>query len=136
MDQLLVAGFSKACAFPGCSAVLPDDGRCDRRKRASVPQDERLALVGDADRFHVAGFGARRFQRAARADLDGGPDFVGIVLDPSRMRVVLGDLLVTLAPHLTVEANGDCRRPGRALVQTQDDFADVGFQVRLRLPVE
>jgi len=83
-----------------------------------------------------AGFGARRFQRAARADLDGGPDLVGIVLHPSRMRVVLGDLLVTLAPHLTVEADGDCRRPGRALVQTQDDFADVGFQVRLRLPVE
>jgi hypothetical protein len=58
------------------------------------------------------------------------------VLDPTGPRVVLRDLAVTLAADLAVETDGDRGGAGRSLVEAQDDFADVGFQVRFRLPVE
>ena len=46
-------------------------------------------------------------------------------------------LLVSLAAYLAIGPDRDCRRPGRAFVEAQDDLIDCsGFQVRLRLPVE
>jgi hypothetical protein len=39
------------------------------------------------------------------------------MLHPAWSRVVLGDLLVSLAPNLTVKADGDRGRAGGALVE-------------------
>ena len=59
------------------------------------------------------------------------------MLDPAWARVVLRDLLVTLAANLAIVADRDRSRAGGPFVEAQDDFADrSGFQVRLRLPVE
>jgi hypothetical protein len=59
-----------------------------------------------------------------RRALHGGPDFVWVVLDPTGLWVVLGDLAITLPSDLSVEADRDRGRAGRALVQAQDDSAN------------
>jgi hypothetical protein len=51
--------------------------------------------------------------------LDGGPDLIGVVLDPTRPRVVLRDLGVAAAADLArpvIGADDDRRRAGRAFV--------------------
>jgi hypothetical protein len=60
--------------------------------RATLPGDDRLALVGDAD-------GARDLapERLPRRGERRLPDFLGIVLDPPRLGVVLADLAVAAA---------------------------------------
>ena len=49
---------------------------------------------------------------------------------------MLGDLRVPRTRDDAVRPDSDGGGAGGALVEAQDDFADVGFQVRLRLPVE
>ena len=70
----------------------------------AVPQDQGLPLIGDPDRTHVARVDARSVERELRAGLDGGPDLVWVVLHPTRTRVVLRDLAVSLAAHFAIGA--------------------------------
>jgi hypothetical protein len=71
------------------------------------------------------------------AGLDGGPDFAGVVFDPTGPRIVLRDFLVALADDFPIRADRDGGRTGRPFVEAQNDLADIsGFQVRFRLPVE
>jgi len=136
---LLVAGFAQPPAIVGGAAVLPDDRGRDGLERAPVPQHERFSLVGDADRAHMACRHACRPQSLSRARLHRRPDLVGVVLDPARPGVMLRDLGVALAENiagLITGANYDRGSAGRAFVQAQDDWDDVRFQTRLRLPVE
>ena len=116
-DACLMASLAQPRALVGRAAILPDDCGCDRLQSPAVPEHQRLALVGDAYRSHVAWFCVGSFEGAPCARLHGGPDLVGIVLDPTRTRVPLGDLLVALALNLTVQTNSDCGRAGRALVE-------------------
>ena len=68
--------------------VLPDDGVADRSPRGPVPDDGRLALVGDADRGDAAGAAGvgpaspeRWLPITSRVF---PPDLGGVVLDPAR----------------------------------------------------
>src|SRR5437660_1080825 len=108
---------SRTCFSPCRPTVLPDDRRRDWLERSAIPHHERLALVGDAHRTDIARACARRIERALCAHLDRRPDLVRVVLHPSRTRVVLGDLLVTLAANLAIESDGDGSRAGGALVE-------------------
>ena len=49
-DALLVALVAQALADGGRTPVLPDDRAPGRAERLAVPEQDRLALVGDADR--------------------------------------------------------------------------------------
>ena len=53
-DLRLLAAGAMLGADPGAAPALPDDRRGDRFERSPVEDDERLALVGDADRGRVA----------------------------------------------------------------------------------
>ena len=75
----------------GGAAVLPDDRVVDGLA-VLVPDDRCLALVGDADRGDVVEVGAGVLQRCAGSLELGFPDLVGVVLDPSGVRVVLLEL--------------------------------------------
>src|ERR1700737_1885576 len=59
-------------------AVLPDDRIMDRTTGRALPQNRRLALVGDADRGDRAFCGGDHFT-ARRGDAS--PDLFGIVFD-------------------------------------------------------
>ena len=91
-----------------CARVLPHDGVVKRRARARIPDGGGLALVGDADGREVA-----RPQVGAAEGLDGhtdlgGPDFLGVVLDPAGLGEELGVLLLGDGPDgaLLVEDDG------------------------------
>jgi hypothetical protein len=59
------------------------------------------------------------------------------MLDPARLRIMLRDLAIAVAPNLAVGPDDDRGGAGGPLVETQDDGCDVAaFQVRFRLPVE
>ena len=70
--------------------------RCRRPAGATVPHDDGLALVGDADRGDRFG---RASATAARPSVagDGLPDLVGVVFDPAGLGEVLGELAVRRA---------------------------------------
>ena len=129
---LFMARLAESRALAGRAAVLPDDCGRDGFERLPVPQHKGLALVGDPDRRDVRRPRARTLQRLVRARLHRGPDLVGVMLDPPRSRVVLGDLRVTLAPHTAVESHRHGGRAGGALVEAEDYF---GCQVRFSRPV-
>ena len=95
-DPVLVALVAQARADVGGTPVLPDDRAPRRAEGLAVPQQDRLALVGDADR--PAARAASYLLSGAAGGLEGRlPDLLGRVLDPARLREVLGELLVARA---------------------------------------
>src|SRR4029077_13665758 len=105
----------------GRAPVLPHDRGGDRLQRLTVPEDERLALVGDPDRADVGVVRARGLQRLLRARLHRLPDLGRVVLDPTWSRKVLRDLVVALAAHLAgprVDPDHDGGGSGRAFVES------------------
>ncbi len=102
------------------AAVLPDDGAVQRSTGRSVEGDDGLTLVGDADGGDrvtgLAQAGAHLAQRLG----DGVPDLVGIVLDPSGPREILGQLAVGDVGHSRPFVDGDGPHAGRAGVNCDD----------------
>jgi hypothetical protein len=98
------------------ATALPDDRAVDGLARLAVPEDRRLALVGDADRGDLprgdAALGQRRVERAEH----GRPDLVGLVLDPTRLRVVLRKLTVLASENGELSIQDDDGRSRRPLV--------------------
>src|SRR6266446_5013800 len=105
----------------GGAAALPDDGAMERRAGGAVPDDRRLALVGDADGGEVVSGDARRAQRLPRRALDGRPEVLGIVLHPARPRIVLRDFRVAARAHGAFGVDDECRRAGRPLVEREHE---------------
>src|SRR4051812_45526105 len=91
-DARLVAGLAQPVTDVGGAPVLPDDRAAGGGKGLAVPQHRRLALVRDADgrRWLDIGDGERLPARRQRCL----PDLLRLVLDPARLREVLGELLV------------------------------------------
>ena len=86
---VLVTRLAQPAALLGGAPVLPHDGAGTRLQRPAVPHDERLALVRDADRAHIARLRAGGVQRLRGRVLDDAPDLVCVVLHPSRLREML-----------------------------------------------
>jgi len=93
----------------------------ERTAVAPVPEDERLALVGDPHRPDVRCGRAGGLQCVAGRAQHGLPDLLRVVLDPTRPRVVLGDLPVALAAWFTILADRNDSGPGGALVEGEYD---------------
>ena len=102
----------------GRAAALPDDGVGHGPAGLPVPDDRRLALVGDAD-------GGDRPAGDRREDLldgpvDAPPDLLGIVLDPAGPGEILGEFLVGGGDRPAALVEDDGPAAGRALVDGQD----------------
>src|SRR5215470_953012 len=63
--------------------ALPDDSVVNRLSARAIPDDGRLALVGDADGGDVFGSDAGLRERFARAVELRTPDVFGVVFDPA-----------------------------------------------------
>ena len=100
--------------------VLPDDRIVDRLARYAIPDDCRLALVGDADAGNILGAGAGLRHRFPHGCDDSRPDVLGIVLDPSWRRIDLPQLLLRGGDRgeLCIEHDGACR--GGALIDSDE----------------
>jgi hypothetical protein len=89
-----MAMLNELVAAVGSTAVLPYDSPVQGFSGSSVPNDDGLTLVGNTNAgdtlariLAVPGYVRERL-------LDCGPDFAGVVLDPARARVVLGEFSV------------------------------------------
>src|SRR2546430_3499777 len=101
-------------------SALPDDRAVDGRSRCTIPEDGRLALVGDPDRRHLGATDARLRERGPRRALDRRPDLLGIVLDPARLREILRQLGVAAGEDAAVGIDDQRRRASRALVEGEN----------------
>ena len=123
-------GEASRCQFvaqAGSAPVLPDDGAVQRLAAGAVPEDRRLALVGDADGGDLC---CRNAVVAQHCTGDGKlrlPDFIGIVFDPAGLRVMLGDFLLrdAMSAALTVEQDG--AGAGGALVECENELVGTSF---------
>ncbi len=100
--------------------VLPNDGRMHRLSRRPIPDDHGFALIGDPDGGHIAGTRARLAQHF---DGDGhlaGQDLHRVVLNPSRLRIVLLELLLRHGRDRAGLVKQYGAGTGRTLVQGKD----------------
>src|SRR5690606_16909891 len=80
----VLAGVAAELTAQGVGAgVLPDDGVVDRLAGGLVPQQGRLALVGDADGLHLVLGDAGLGEGAGDHRLHVRPDLHRVVLDPA-----------------------------------------------------
>ena len=122
-DELLPAGLAQLVAAAGGAAVLPDDRPVQRLAAVAVPGHDRLALVGDPDAGQPAAVDAGRVERLARDRARDVPDLGDVVLDPARLREVLGELAVGAADQLSLEVEHEAGRAGRSLVDREQHQA-------------
>jgi hypothetical protein len=118
-DQLGVAGPVKFRANVGGSPILPDDCIVDRLTGLAVPDQRRLALVGDSDCRNSLG-AANFLDRLARGLQRCAPKVFRIVLDPAGMRIDLGEFHLRRGDRARalIEYDRTCR--SGALIDDED----------------
>ena len=85
-DEVFVPVALQSIAVVGRAPVLPHDRVVDGSAGLSIPDDRRLALVGDADGRDISWAQVRASERLGGDGDLCGPDLIGIVLDPARTR--------------------------------------------------
>src|SRR6185437_9187501 len=98
--------------------VLPDNGAPNGGARRPVPEQDRLALVGHADR---CGHGASRGDGLARCLERAANEILRVVLHPPRLREVLWDLPISSTRDATIHPAHEASRAGGALINRQDE---------------
>src|SRR5690606_11060558 len=105
------------------STILPYDRALHRAPRPTLPEQCGLALIGDADRGDIAPAQARVSERARDGSERALPQLFRLVLDPTRLRKVLCELLRMPSQGGPVEAQHQRRGAGRPLIQRQNVFS-------------
>src|SRR6185503_3053592 len=119
-DRRLVAVRLQALALRRRPPVLPHDGAVDGAPGAAVPEHDRLALVGDAERDDVLRADARAPARLAQHAERDAPDLLRVVLDPAGLRVVLPELGVRAPDDAPRAVEDEDRRPRGPLIDGDD----------------
>ena len=92
LDGLTHASFAQRSANRLGTAVLPDDGVMNGGASLAVPHHRGFTLVGDAHGADIARSQAGLGQRFLGGAQLGAPDLAGVMLDPARAWVDLGQL--------------------------------------------
>jgi hypothetical protein len=93
-----VASFPERGTGVGGAAILPHDRARQRLAAQLVPRHRRFALVGDADRGDPSHIANLR-HNVARAGQRALPYLGGVMLDPTRLRIILRDLSLLRGEH-------------------------------------
>ncbi len=118
-DARFIAFVFQPRAEIGGAAVLPDDGAMHGSAGCALPQQRRLALIGDADADNIARCGIG-FAQCVPARRDGRrPKIFRIVLDLAVGRKVLGKFLLRDGGNRRVGAKQHGPRRCRALIDGQ-----------------
>src|SRR5262245_4439163 len=86
---------------------------------ALIPQETRLALVGDADGGNIPRLELGGRERLARRLHAGAPNVLGVVLDPAGRRIMLGELPLPRPECIEARAEHDSAARRGALVDCQ-----------------
>jgi hypothetical protein len=118
-EERLVTGGAKLFAQRRGAPVLPDDGAMHRAPGGALPQQRRLALVGDADGNDIARAGIGVAQHGAAGGKRRRPQIFRLVLDLAVGRKMLREFLLGNRRDRGVGAKQHGARRGRALVDRQ-----------------
>src|SRR5690606_6075770 len=114
------------------AAVLPDDRAPDGLAALALPEDYRLALVGDPDRV---GRDTRALDRLARRLDSAVEEIVRIVLHPSGARIVLRNLTISASHHATILGEYEAGRSRGPLVHREHVLHGRSLPLPKRAPV-
>ncbi len=117
-----VARALQLVAHVGRAAALPDDGAMNGGAGLLVPDERRLALVGDADPCDVSLRDSCGCECLRHGRLDRLPDVLGVVLDPAGLREVLRELHGGAAERRAVLRDDERGRARRALIDGEQVF--------------
>lgn len=110
----------KRITLSRCSPVLPDQGWRNRLPGLTIPQHRRLTLVGNANRNNLIGlaldFLADHLLRDGQLS---GPDFSGIMLNPTGLWKILGKIALGYRCYVARPVKKDGTRTGRTLIKSQ-----------------
>ena len=105
------------------AGVLPHDRRVHGLPRGGIPDDDGLALVGDAAGGQVSGLQAG-FSESRLHDVHGvAPDLGGVVLDPPGTGVALRMLELRAGDHTGLVVDDEAAGARRALVDGRNEAA-------------
>jgi hypothetical protein len=76
------------------AAILPDNCAVNRFARRPLPNNDCFPLISDSNRGNIGFRELRRRQRLAHYVALARPDFLGVMFDPSRLRIMLFKLVV------------------------------------------
>jgi hypothetical protein len=110
----------EARTFLGRAPVLPDDGAVDRCSARTLPDDDRLALIGDTERCHPGCASGAATEDLLHRCLRVAPDLLRIVLDPARIAVVLRQCAPRDRHRTSRGIEDDGARRGGALIDGDD----------------
>ncbi len=103
--------------------ALPDDGVVDGPAGGALPHHRRLSLIGDADGGDLGPVDPGGAKRLAGGILHGGPDPLGVVLDPARPGEMLRQLGIPARAHRALGIHHEGGGARGALVQREDEAA-------------
>ncbi|MNS44991.1 hypothetical protein D3C72_774490 [compost metagenome] len=104
------------------AAALPDDGVVDGLAGGLFPDNGGFTLVGDADGGDLLAVQAALGQHLGEDGGLGRPDLHGVVLDPARFRVVLGEFALGGRDYVGILIEHDGTGGGGTLIQRDDKF--------------
>ncbi len=132
--ETVLAAVSRVIRHQGIgSRILPDQGVVNRLARGAVPQQGRLALIGDADGGEVAPRQSGAAQRLGDHRLGVAPDFDRIVFHPAGHGIDLPVLVLRHGDGIAGTVEHDEAGAGRALVDGAD-VAGHGEHLWVRVP--
>ena len=117
-NSFQVARFNELITSVGGASVLPHQSPVQRLSGTAVPNDHRLALIGDAngcDRL------VNGFHNLTQRRLHGVPDLECVVLDPTWLGEILRELPIRRGDDLTRLAERNGANPGSACIDRNYD---------------
>lgn len=118
-NQVQVSIGNQPLTAIGGAAVLPDDGPVEGLGGTAAPGDDGLALIGDADGRHGLRQGRSQLKEHF-ADHRG--DLRGVVLDPTRLGEVLGELPIGQTDGASRLVDGQGPHPGGSGIDCNDHW--------------
>src|ERR1700749_3766658 len=100
--------------------VLPDDRVVDWMTGFTIPDNGGLTLVGNADSGNRRAIQARTRDGLGGDPCLGRPDFLRVVLDPTRLRINLSKFLLRHRHYIALAVEHHRARTCGALVERQD----------------
>ena len=89
------------------AGILPDNRIAVRFSGVFVPNNCSFALVGNAEGSNIFGIDIAEFEGVFNNALGAPPNFFGIVLNPSRLRINLLVFLLVAANYLSLAIEYD-----------------------------